>query len=115
MAEIRISNYNDLVEALRTRKAELGLSDAELEERTFLAAGHVNKMLGPSRCKGIGASTLEPLMDALAVDFVMVPNPEKLARSGPIQKRRDGQVHNPRVGKTAIRRVMRELAWCGTI
>jgi hypothetical protein len=76
----RITCYNDLVEALLARKIALGLSDAELEHQAFLGAGHVNKIFGPTPIKGIGSSTLETLMHALAVDFIMVSSPEKLAK-----------------------------------
>jgi hypothetical protein len=37
---ITITSYDDLIEAMRARKAELDLSDAELDDRAFLAAGH---------------------------------------------------------------------------
>jgi hypothetical protein len=79
----RISCYNDLVEAFRRRKVELGLSDAVLDEVAGLASGHVGKVLGPNRERGIGASTFEALTMALAVDFLMIENKAKLAEMRP--------------------------------
>jgi hypothetical protein len=37
---------DDLIEALRARKDEIGLSNAVLEELAGMAAGHVDKVLG---------------------------------------------------------------------
>jgi hypothetical protein len=108
-----ITDYNSWVEALRARKAELGLSDSELDHRAFLAAGHTSKVLGPSRVRGIGASVFDSYMAALAFDLVMVPNPGKLANvaSSALAKRNECHVRkNHRVGKMAISRVMKELS-----
>jgi hypothetical protein len=111
----RISNYNDLVAALRARKEALGLSDASLDTVAGLAPGHTCKVLGPTRARGIGAATLEAYLMALAVDFVMVENPDKRAtvtahRDWPNTPRKAGQARTGQpVGRHAIRRVMREM------
>jgi hypothetical protein len=103
------SNVTGIIDALRTRQLELGLTSAELEHRAGLTAGHVDKVLGPSRTKNIGAVTLEALMEALAVDFDIVGNPEKLARlvadNGPTKRSR-GSWSNHRVSRAAVRHVM---------
>jgi hypothetical protein len=105
-APIRIACYDDLVAAFRARKVELGLSDAALDERACLTSGHAGKLLGPSRERGIGAAVLTPLLDALGVDLIMVPNPEKLALAGDVEQRKASHVRtvHPRIGQEQIRR-----------
>jgi hypothetical protein len=95
--------YNDLVLAFRARKEALGLSDAALDARANLPSGGSNKYLGPARERGIGAATLETLLMALAVDLIMVPNPEKLARGGEIERRQEShaRANHPRISKEA--------------
>jgi hypothetical protein len=102
----RITDYNSLVLALRARKEFLGLSDAELDHRAGLCAGHAGKLLGPSRERGIGASTLETLMCALGVSFIMIEDAEKLSRGGAIEKRDAVHVRSGhRIGKSQIAKV----------
>src|SRR5262252_1943390 len=103
--QIRIASYNDLVEAFRVRKVELGLSDAALDERAGLTSGHSGKLLGPSRERGIGAAVFNPLLDALGVDLIMVPNPAKLAgRDLEVRDARHVRTDHPRIGQEQIRR-----------
>jgi hypothetical protein len=90
----RIACYNDLVEAFRARKVELGLSDEALDHRAGLTRGHAGKLLGPSRDKGIGAATIGALMDALGVAFLMVEDPEKLAQAGEVERRAEWRVRD---------------------
>ena len=40
---------DDMVEAFRARKEQLGLSNAAIEERLLMAAGTCDKYLGPTR------------------------------------------------------------------
>lgn len=75
----RITCYNGLIEAFRARKAALRLSDEVLDELAGLTRGHTSKVLGASRGRGIGAVVLEGYLTALAIDLVMVENPDKLA------------------------------------
>jgi len=103
----RVRSYDGLIEAFRARKDALGLSDAALDARAFLTPGHTGKLLGRSRERGIGAATLEALMDALGVSFIMVADPEKLAAGGELERgmRSHARTNHPRVGKSAIKLV----------
>lgn len=110
MAELpRVTCYNDLVLAFRARKEALGLSDAALDHRAGLVSGHANKVLGPARERGIGAAVLEALLFALGVDLIMVPNPDKLAAGGDLERRKESHVraNHPRFSKEAAIKVAR--------
>lgn len=104
--------YNDLVAALRARQAALGLSDVTLDAVAGLASGHSNKCLGPSRERGIGATTLECYLIALAIDLVMVENAEKLAQMRPhYEKRSESRVRSTHpIGDRVLSRAMSKLA-----
>lgn len=111
---VRITNYHELIEAMRCRKAALGLSDKALDEITGLADGHCGKVLGPARVRGLGAQGLDDYMVALAFDLVLVPSAEKLAamkgrheRAG--QRASSHVRNNRRVAKSMISRVMTEM------
>jgi hypothetical protein len=107
----RICCYNDLVAALRARQASLGLADEVLDDVAGLTKGHTNKVLGPSRERGIGASTFEAYAIALAFDLLMVENPDKLARMRPYyegRKESNARVNHP-IGNVVLSRAMTKL------
>lgn len=101
--------HDGLVPLLRARKAELGMSDEELEERAFLTRGHVSKILGVPPSKGMGASVLTAVMDALALDWCVVANAAKQAALDHLPRNPTLVRGNHQVGAGAMRRVMREL------
>jgi hypothetical protein len=107
-----IRSYGDLVLALKARQHALGLSDATLDHVAGLTPGHTNKCLGPSRERGLGASTLEAYLIALAIDLVMVENPEKLAAMRQhYEQRSESRVRaNHRIGDQVLSRAMTKLA-----
>jgi hypothetical protein len=104
--------YNDLVAALKARQASLALSDAVLDEVAGLTPGHTNKVLGPSRERGIGAATFEAYLMALAIDLVMIENAEKLAQMrSHYDGRRESHVRtNHAIGDRVLSRAMTKLA-----
>jgi hypothetical protein len=104
--------YDEKVEGYALRKEQLGLSNANLESICNMAAGVVDKLLGPSRSKGVGATADDEFMKGLAVDFIMVASPEKLKMiEAEYESRVATNVRAPRrVAKSAVRRVMKELA-----
>lgn len=101
--------HDGLVPLLRARKAELGMSDEELEERAFLTRGHVSKILGVPPSKGMGASVLAAIMDALALDWSVVANAAKQAALDHLPRNPTLVRGDHAVGKVALRRVMKEL------
>jgi hypothetical protein len=67
-----ISDYGELVAALRKRKAALSLSGGEIEQRTGLAAGYVAKLLGPSRVKVAGPLSLGLMLQTLGLRLAVI-------------------------------------------
>ncbi len=102
--QIRVSTYGELIEGLKRCKEMLGLSDWTVDDRAGFCAGHFSKIVTGER--GLGATTLLPLLDVLALDLVLVPSAEKLARLGEIEKRRSTHVrtNHPRIGKGQVER-----------
>jgi hypothetical protein len=107
----RITNYNGLVEALRARQARLELSDETLDDVAGLTRGHTNKVLGPSRDRGIGSATLEAYLMALAIDLLVVENKQKLKQMRPHYEGRAAshvRTEHP-IGKVVLSRAMSRL------
>jgi hypothetical protein len=65
--ELFISDHQSLVRALRAVQIHLQISNSTLEEISGLAAGHVDKLLGPSQAKRIGPTVLGLLLGGLGV------------------------------------------------
>ena len=57
------TDYASFVALLRRR--QVGLSNPGLDHLGGFTAGHVDKLLGPTQSKGIGAVTFTPPLDAL--------------------------------------------------
>jgi hypothetical protein len=108
----RIRCADDLPEAFRLRKEALGISNETLESICSMSAGQVDKYLGASRLLGIGAMALDEFLKGLAVDLVMVANPEKLKLlEADLQPRAESHVRTRhKIAKASVRRVMTELA-----
>jgi hypothetical protein len=103
---------DEIADRLYERKNALGLSDAALDELCGFAAGHVSKLLGPARPKGLARFTLNTLADALGVSFLVVVDEEKVRRVGKRWEKRDGHcihVRACRVSKVATAQVKAEL------
>lgn len=75
-----VRTHDDLIEALRSAREMRNLSYAWLDEFGDFTVGHVNKVLGPRREKGLSPFTLQMLCSLLAVKFELVPDPEQEAR-----------------------------------
>jgi hypothetical protein len=67
---------SELIEIYRQRKAELGLTDRFFDESSGLARGHVGKLLGAARVKGLGASSIRDMNSTLALKFIVVVDSE---------------------------------------
>jgi hypothetical protein len=70
----------ELVDAFRARKEALGLSNEAVEHLIPLAAGHCDKVLGPSGTRGLSQTTLDGLLNALGLKLLVAINPEQVAR-----------------------------------
>ena len=66
-----VSDYDELIAAIRQRVDELQISHAVLEELAGLAGGHFGKIVGASRVKTFGPLSLFLILEALAVNLVL--------------------------------------------
>lgn len=66
-----IRNSDDLVEAFRSIKAILGMTNAQCDGIGGMIDGHTDKMLGPSQQKGIGPHSFSVFCWLFAVQFEM--------------------------------------------
>jgi hypothetical protein len=67
--------HDDLVDYIRARKEELGLSNEFVEEICLMTKGHVDKLIGPSREKGLSRYTVDYFFEVLAFELVPRANP----------------------------------------
>jgi hypothetical protein len=101
MAEIEpgtvARDYVELVDLLRERKAELGLSDAFVEEQCLMGAGSYTKYLGRAPIKNLTGSKLGDILAVLGCRLRLEPDPDQEERMRARWERRDaGKVHAPR-------------------
>jgi hypothetical protein len=73
-------DFDAIADRFREQKDQLGISDAALDALCGFAAGHVSKILGPGRAKGMGRLTFDTVADALGLSVVVVIDPEKVRR-----------------------------------
>jgi hypothetical protein len=105
----------ELVDAFRARKEALGLSNEAVEHLIPLAAGHCDKVLGPSGTRGLSQTTLDGMLNALGLKLLVAIDPEQVARMRSRWEGRDlRQVRPPaKVAAALIARarpaVLREL------
>jgi hypothetical protein len=81
--------HDDLVDYIRARKEELGLSHEFIEEKCLMTKGHVDKLLGPSKEKGLSRFTVDYFFEILAFELLPRPNPLKEAEMRPRWEGRD--------------------------
>jgi len=62
--------YGDVVDVMRDRKAELGLTDAVLDAVSGVQSGYTGKLLGPAQIKTMGMATFFYLVEALGMRLV---------------------------------------------
>jgi hypothetical protein len=102
------ASHNELIDVLRARKEQLGLSNAWIEHTIQLADGHCDKVLGPARERGLSQLTIDGLLAVLAIKLVVVEDEAAVARMRPMWDGRDQkQVRPPsRIAKSAIARAL---------
>jgi hypothetical protein len=72
--------HDELIGVLRERQLALGISNETLDHITLLSAGHVDKLLGPSRQRGLSRVSLDALLGALALQLIVVEDREQAER-----------------------------------
>lgn len=77
IAEVRAAQgYDGLHQALRARADALGVPREQLDELAGLTRGHAGKLLAPYPGRAMGRTTLGPMMYALKVKLLVVPDDE---------------------------------------
>lgn len=115
----RCHSAGDILDALAARKDALGLSNAFIEDMAQLAAGQIDKMLGPARTRPLNVFKLGDLMEIFALDIVLVHSQAKAERmAGKWEKREMRNVRQAhRVSKAALKRakplVIQEMSALG--
>ena len=71
-------NYDDLIEAFKTRAADRGVSYAQMDEVTGLPAGYTGKVFGKSQTKRLSAMSLDLYVTALGLRMVLVEDAKSL-------------------------------------
>ena len=74
------SNYDELINALRIRAAELNLSGEQVDCYSGLPARYTQKLLGPNQIRRLGAISLGPFLGALGVRAWLVEDKAAVAR-----------------------------------
>jgi hypothetical protein len=109
------ASHDELVALLRERQTALQLSDQTLDALAGLTHGHISKLLGPGRARGLSEISMNALLGALAVRFVIVEDAAQVVRMKPHWEGKDmKQVRLPaRIGAALMKRmrpvVLREL------
>jgi hypothetical protein len=94
-AELVIENREQLIEALRSRKELLGLSNAFVEAQLHMADGGCDKVLGPSQAKGFGVAVMLDMIELFGGRLVIQVTPETEARMQRRWERRDERAVRP--------------------
>lgn len=115
-----ISSYPELVDAFRTIKARLGLSNKWCDDVCDIADGHTDKVLGPTQAKNITPILFSMFCQVFAVRFRMEVDPAAVRKmEAEWQKREEGKVAFPewRISKKLVKKakplVMKETGQLG--
>ncbi len=81
LANAKITGETELLDALQARREQLQMSNSDLESAAGLCSGHVQKVTGPSRERSPSLQTIDKLMGVLGLSFVLIVDPEKVARA----------------------------------
>lgn len=100
-------NHDELIDLLRARKDELGLSNQFVDQVGGIAAGHCDQLLGPSAHKSLGRHSINALLGVLAVKIALVVDEEQLrVMEGKFEARITRNVHaSSRISQRAMDRI----------
>jgi hypothetical protein len=121
------TSHDELISVMIVRKAQLGLSNEFIDNTIPLSDGHTDKILGPSRERGLSQLTLDAMLSVLALKLIVVEDARQAARMKSRWSGRDCRMLRPpaRIGAALIKRarpaVLRAAAaaaakarWSGT-
>jgi len=75
-----VTDYAELLAALRKRAAQLGITRVEIDEIAGLSPGHSSKLLAAEPTKNLGLKSLALLLGALAVRIALIEDEPMLRR-----------------------------------
>jgi hypothetical protein len=109
----KIGNEIELLQALDLRRQQIGMANSTLEERAGLCAGFATKLLGPAKRRSPTLSTVDKLMTALGMSWILVVDPEKTVGRPSFKRRNESQVRRRKVSSITLQRarpaIMAEL------
>lgn len=113
-----VTSYDELIEAIRRRAVERGVSHNQLDELAGLPTGYCGKVLGPSQVKKLGPLSMSVMLQALGLALVVVEDPVSLARVADRHGGRDADQaraanHSSPAGKAMMSRVFKHFAKLG--
>jgi hypothetical protein len=74
------SDYNEMINSLRLRAADLNLSGADADRISGLPERYAQKLLGPNQVRRLGACSLGPFLGALCLKGQFVEDKAALER-----------------------------------
>lgn len=84
-----ITSYSDLIAAMRLHADQLDVSRTIISEIAGLPDGYFAKIAGPRQVKRIGMLSLGPILSALGMKLVAIPDQEALERNRSRYEARD--------------------------
>jgi hypothetical protein len=75
-----ISDHCELVEAVRDRVNEMGLTRLELDHQSGMPSGYSGKLLGQKNIKSFGWASLGSVLGAIGCKLVLIEDPEQTAK-----------------------------------
>jgi hypothetical protein len=109
------SEYNELLDGLRARVAELNVAGHTIDHVGGLPVGFTQKVLGPRQVRRIGMLSLGAIFGALGLKGQLVEDPEAFARvAGRLNPRKQRQgMRNGVVQVTYTKRFFRKIGLIG--
>jgi hypothetical protein len=108
------ADYDALIDKLRARVIEIGLSHRVLDELTGLGEGSSAKYLSDLRLKHFSAVSLLRIASVLGVKSVMIVDPVLVRKMKPLWEERDAKRVHPanakRLGPKTVRRMVSLIA-----
>jgi hypothetical protein len=75
-----ISDYDGLVESVRERLDEMGMTRLELDHLSGMQSGYSGKILGPGRVKIFGMKSLGDTLGAIGCKLALIEDPTQTAK-----------------------------------
>jgi len=110
------TSAHELLDGLRARQAEIGLSNAAMADLIGVNQGQVDDWLGPSRVKAPGLFYLMALFDVLGLSGRLMVDAAKMERMAPRwqdagkRKLKAVRTVNSRVSQAMVKRAVPEVA-----